>query len=293
MADDDDRIAKNKEEKDEKRLRDDESGNKKADGDEIAEVNDEGKRKSEPQEEQDEEGEEIEGKIGKQKEDSTQKNNELDNKKEEGQETEKQHDWQAVWDATRQAWYFWNQVTQETTWENPLTKEGENEELTAQVNIASANDNEGTTVSMTSMTDEQVAQMVGIDPDLAYLDPVMYANEIHQARMGNAASTSTSYQSQGAFDSRTGKFVSQTNLKQGATYDPSRLSHANQADRQLGAFFDVEQYEGQRKREHENAQLETDEQGRVKRQRPSKKELKFFKERAKEKKASKHAWLRS
>ncbi|PWN36613.1 uncharacterized protein FA14DRAFT_4696 [Meira miltonrushii] len=288
MADDDDRIAKNDEEKVDQGENDKGDEKTKTDGDEV--VNEKGKEKGKSKEVQDER-EEVDDEAGEQKDDNPNKDNEVDNEKDGGEETAKQHDWQAVWDATRQAWYFWNQVTQETTWENPLVKEGKNEESATQADSVPAN--ESVAISMTSMTDEEVAQMVGIDPDLAYLDPVMYANEIHQARMGNGNPTSTSYRSQGAFDNRTGKFVSQSALKQGATYDPSRLSHANQADRQMGAFFDVEQYEDQRKREHEKAQLETDEQGRIKRQRPSKKELKFFKERAKEKKASKHAWLRN
>lgn len=289
MADDDDRINKNEERVNDKAVEED-----TADESELVVGNEEEEHEKESKEEE-RVGEEVDDKIERQKDDSEEKNSLSDDKEQAREEVDRQHDWQAVWDATRQAWYFWNQVTQETTWENPLMKEEEKKEEFETPKAEKAN--EDTTISMNSMTDEQVAQMVGIDPDLAYLDPIMYANEIHQARMGNTnpalATSTSSYRLQGAFDSRTGKFVSTSNLKQGGTYDPSRLSHANQADRQMGAFFDVEQYEDQRKREHENSQLETDEQGRIKRQRPSKKELKFFKERAKEKKASKHAWLRN
>lgn len=290
MADDDDRIAKDNEE-----VVDKISKEEKSEKGDVATYNNERLHQNESKEEQDDREEMDDKTVGKQKDDSTQEENESDDKNDGEKEIEKQHDWQAVWDATRQAWYFWNSVTQETTWENPLMKGVKNAESEAHVDTESVNlANENATISMTTMTDEEIAQMVGIDPDLAYLDPVMYANEIHQARLGNTSNlTSTSYLSQGAFDSRTGQFVSKSNLNKGATYDPNRLSHANQADRQMGAFFDVEQFEDQRKREHDKIQKETDEQGRIKKQKPSKKELKYFKERAKEKKASKHAWLRN
>lgn len=216
------------------------------------------------------------------------------------------HPWQAVWDATRNAWYFWNSVTQETTWENPLAGKGADKGGKPAEDPASrleGDAGEGKTAAqvVSNMTDEEVALACGIDPDLAYLDPGMYATEIQQARMGMGTGASSSsaggagYRLAGAFDSRTGEFVPLQKVGQGAEHDPSRLGHAFQADRQMSAFFDVQQYHEERKREHEAQQgaQTTDDDGRIKRHRPTKKELKQFKERAKEKKAAKHAWLRS
>lgn len=138
----------------------------------------------------------------------------------------------------------------------------------------------------TRLTDEEIAEKYGIDPDLAYLDPGLFATEIRQARLGNAT-----YSASGAFDKRTGKFVplSATGVK--GTHDPSRLSHANQADRQMSAFFDIEQYEQERKRARDEKEQEEAE-GISRKRPPTKKELQRYKERAKEKKAAKYAWLR-
>ena len=137
--------------------------------------------------------------------------------------------------------------------------------------------------SSTRMTDEEVATANGIDPDLAYLDPVLYASEVQQARTGSSV-----YAASGAFDSRTGKFVP---LSARATHDPSRLSHANQADRQMNAFFDVQQYEEEKKRSREEQEQE-EAQGAKRQKAPTKKELQRYKERAKEKKAARYGWLR-
>jgi hypothetical protein len=76
-----------------------------------------------------------------------------------------------------------------------------------------------------------------------------------------------------------------------ATSSTSRLSHANQADRQMSAFFDVHQYEEERKRDREERE-EEEAQGSKRKKAPTKKELQRFKERAKEKKAARYGWLR-
>lgn len=187
-----------------------------------------------------------------------------------------------VWDPTRQAWYFWNSTTQETTWENPLEKtkgSGSNGNATQPTDT--------TAIAPATATDEEIAELHGIDPDLAYLDPALYASEVRQARKGKLGA----YAASGAFDSRTGKFVPLSATGAKGTHDPSRLSHANQADRQMSAFFDIQQYEQERKRSREEKEQE-EAQGLSKKRPPTKKELQRYKERAKEKKAAKYAWLR-
>jgi hypothetical protein len=218
-----------------------------------------------------------------------------------GKEQEESHPWQAgeslhmkclhsgfspsisslVWDATRQAWYFWNSATQETTWENPLEKSKKIES-----NGKDDTERDTTATAPTMLTDEEVAESFGIDPDLAYLDPALYASEVRQARKGNST-----YAASGAFDSRTGKFVPLSATGAKGAHDPSRLSHANQADRQMSAFFDIQQYEQERKRSREEREQEEAE-GISKKRAPTKKELQRYKERAREKKAAKYAWLR-
>lgn len=145
------------------------------------------------------------------------------------------------------------------------------------------------------MTDDEVAVAAGIDPDLKFLDEGMYMTEVQNARtsMGGASSTPTNpsaYVASGAFSSRTGKFVPLSQTGSGGLHDPSRLTHAAQADRQMSAFFDIEAHQAQR--EADRRKKENDSHESNKRQRPTKKQLKFYKERAKEKKAAKLAWLR-
>lgn len=185
-----------------------------------------------------------------------------------------------MWDPARQAWYFWNSVTQETTWENPLEKTKADKSSDNKVKTAVE------TAERSAMTDEEIAEAHGIDPNLAYLDPALFASEIRQARTGNAT-----YASKGAFDSRTGKFVPLSATGTKGTHDPSRLSHANQADRQMSAFFDIQQYELERKSSREEKEQEEAE-GISRKRPPTKKELQRYKERAREKKAAKYAWLR-
>ncbi|UZJ57363.1 hypothetical protein CBS101457_006683 [Exobasidium rhododendri] len=186
------------------------------------------------------------------------------------------HPWQAVYDATLHAWYFWNSETQETTWTNPLERVVDSGESSQSAQATNASKD-------VKLTDEEVATAHGIDTDLAYLDPTLYASEVRQARTG-----SSTYSASGVFDSRTGKFVP---LSARATHDPSRLSHANQADRQMGAFFDVQQYEEERKRDRDE-QEEEEAQDSKRKKAPTKKELQRYKQRAKEKKAAKYGWLR-
>lgn len=199
-----------------------------------------------------------------------------------------------VWDPTRQAWYFWNSKTQETTWENPLEKQkgGEgstlfNKKDAKEVTAKEIEPQTSTAPEIpTRLTDEEVAEANGIDPDLAYLDPTLYASEIQQARTGKAM-----YSAAGAFDKRTGKFIPLAATGASGTHNPNRLSHANQADRQMGAFFDVKEYEEERKRAREETERE-ETNGEKRKRAPTKKELQRFKERAKEKKAAKYAWLK-
>lgn len=219
-----------------------------------------------------------------------------------------EHTWRAVWDASSHRWYFWNAKTQQTTWDNPL-EEAKGEQQAAEGSGRVSTDAQDTG---TRLTDEELALQCGIDPDLAYLDPAMYAAEIQGARakydrVGASPSSRTpsdTYRAAGAFDSRTGKFVPVQHTGRGALHDPSRLTHANQADRQMSAFFDVEAHNEERMRQHRDAMQKRARQlgeegtgGSGGKQRhdkapPTRKELKMYKERAKEKKASKHAWLR-
>ncbi|MCO5614797.1 hypothetical protein L7F22_069081 [Adiantum nelumboides] len=185
-----------------------------------------------------------------------------------------------VWDANRGAWYFWNAKTNETTWTNPLegTASAEAEASTLGASAPAAN-----------ISDEELAQMHNLDPDLAYLDPGLYASQLSEARQayntsrgGGGSSNSNAiaagaYATKGTFDARTGKFVPAAKT---AEYDPSRLSHANQADRQMGAFFDVDAYNEERRRLREEEDM-IEQAGGSRKRKPTKQDIQFYQQRKK------------
>ena len=196
-----------------------------------------------------------------------------------------------VWDANRGAWYFWNAKTNETTWTNPLegTASAEAEASTS-----------GASAPAPTISDEELAQLHNLDPDLAYLDPGLYASQLSEARQayntsrgGGGSSNSNAiaagaYATKGTFDARTGKFVPAAKT---AEYDPSRLSHANQADRQMGAFFEVDAYNEERRRLREEEDM-IEQAGGSRKRKPTKQDIQFYQQRKKEKKAAKLSWLR-
>ncbi|KAK4050175.1 hypothetical protein OIO90_005157 [Microbotryomycetes sp. JL221] len=69
--------------------------------------------------------------------------------------------WTAVWDSTHNAYYFFNSVTNVTTWRNPL----QDGQLDTSDDRADASDTQG------AQPHGQKDALGGIDPDLAFLDP--------------------------------------------------------------------------------------------------------------------------
>lgn len=195
------------------------------------------------------------------------------------------HAWQAVWAPQQGAYYFWNAKTGETTWTNPLAPSP-----SAATTAAAGPSSSGATTAATAataapstaMSDEDFAAMHGIDPDLAFLDPQLYAARLASAKGGGSAASAAAYGASGAFDTRTGKFVPSAAVLSGV-HDPSRLSQVARSTRQMEVFFDVNAYQAERAKERE----EREAGGDAKRQRLNKKELKAFKEKRKEKRLKK------
>lgn len=195
------------------------------------------------------------------------------------------HRWQAIWSPSHNAYYFYNADTGETTWTNPLADSSSSSALTTTTSA--------TTTEAAVSSEEELAQRAGIDPDLAFLDPGLYASQLAAARA--TSSSAGAYASQGIFDKRTGRFraaaaaaaaVDPSAASTTTTEDPS--SSAIRAKRQLGEFLDVDAW--QQAKEQERLEESSD-----KRQRPypSKKEVAQFKERKKERKRAKMGWLHS
>ncbi len=100
-----------------------------------------------------------------------------------------------------------------------------------------------------------------------------------------------SYSAKGFFDARKGKFIphSQAALGSGGTYDPNRMTHAAQANRQMEAFFDTQAWEHElEERRRREAAADGSAQQRV-----TKQDIQRFKQKKKEKKAARYGWLKN
>ncbi|KAK0185830.1 hypothetical protein F5146DRAFT_1143348 [Armillaria mellea] len=165
-------------------------------------------------------------------------------------------DWQAIFSPQHNTYYFYNTVTAQTTWENPLLPQPQPQPEAA--------------ASSSSSYDAALA--AGIDPSLAYLDPTLNA----------PAGTSAAYTATAKFNARTGRFTAND------ARDPTHMSEYERAKRMSEFYFDVGAWEAQR----DQQQQEEESEGK-KRKRPSKKDLDRFKEQKRLKKIAKTAWLRT
>ncbi|KAI0767351.1 hypothetical protein C8Q74DRAFT_1203624 [Fomes fomentarius] len=183
--------------------------------------------------------------------------------------------WQAVWSPAHNAYYFYNSVTHETTWVNPLQPDAEAGPSNVHNDSASSSDATQAPGASSSQYDIYAAAAEqGIDPALAHLDPSL-------ATSGTAPGAFT-YTAK--FNSRTGAFARPD------ARDPTHLSEYERAKRMSEFYFDVNAWEHEvEKRKLEEAQ---EEESR-KRKKPTKKDLDRFREQKRQKKLAKTAWLRT
>ncbi|KAL5520801.1 hypothetical protein ACEPAF_2804 [Sanghuangporus sanghuang] len=168
-----------------------------------------------------------------------------------------QGDWQAIWSPQHGMYYFHNLRTSETTWSNPLVPS----DASSAANVS--------TSSLVSA--QEAAAAAGIDPDLAYLDPALVA--------GPSAPAPFSYTAK--FNARTGAFASPD------ARDPEHVSEYERMKRMSNFYFDMDEWQ------KEVEQRQEEEATGKKRKKPTKKDLEMFKERKKQKKLAKTAWLRT
>ncbi|PIL29161.1 hypothetical protein GSI_09210 [Ganoderma sinense ZZ0214-1] len=192
--------------------------------------------------------------------------------------TASQGDWQAVWSSAHNAYYFYNSLTHETTWVNPLQPNAE----AGPSNVGSDSPEASSSTADPSYQSTPgsdlyaAAAAQGIDPALAHLDP----------SLGGGSSTNpAAFTYTAKFNARTGAFTRPDGR------DPTHLSEYERAKRMSEFYFDVNAWESDvAQRKLEEAQEE--EEGR-KRKRPTKKDLERFKEQKRQKKLAKTAWLRT
>ncbi|KAJ7178064.1 hypothetical protein C8R46DRAFT_1160372 [Mycena filopes] len=193
--------------------------------------------------------------------------------------------WQAIFSPQYNAYYFFNSVTQETTWTNPLVPSEPAAEA-ASTSAAPATEAETSTPASATAAEtssipryaalQNAAIAQGIDPALAYLDPSLAAST-------SAGDPSGLPSFQAKFNARTGQFAAMDSRT------PAHLSEYERAKRMSEVFFDVAAWEQNLAEEHA-AEAEA---GEKKRKRPTKKDLERFKQQKKLKKIAKTAWLRT
>lgn len=195
-----------------------------------------------------------------------------------------------MWDAARQAWYFYNRFTGLSQWENPRV----------QAAAASAEPSSSAAAGATATSISQPSSVAGgynpaihgsWDPNAPYAQAYKQADAADgdtatAPYMAAAAAVGgelglegpDAYAQAAAFNSRTGRV-------QAADLNPDHFSDAAKSQRQMNAYFDVDRAANS----HDGRSLKAERRGKQ----PTKKELAQWKEKRKARKEEKRrAWLR-
>lgn len=219
------------------------------------------------------------------------------------QEAASDDGWSAEWDATHQAWYFYNRFTGVSQWDNPRVLP------TAAPAAAPGTSSSAAATTTAAPPPTAISQLSSVaggynpaihgswDPNAPYAQAYQSATtdddpavELLQQQEAAAAASigdplaaeeenGGDYAQNAAFNRRTGKF------QQLDEQDPERYSDASTGHRQMNAFFDVDRAANS----HDGRSLKAERRGKQ----PTKKELAMWKEKRKARKEEKRrAWLR-
>ncbi|KAI1752950.1 hypothetical protein F4782DRAFT_107600 [Xylaria castorea] len=184
--------------------------------------------------------------------------------------------WDFHWDQAHQAWFFHNRITNESTWDNPRLPsqpQASSNEANTQLQTPPA-------TAVPPMNERPPAG--GYNPAIhGDYDPnAWYAknNQEDDQPEVSVMDTATAYATIGSFNRFTGRW-------QGDDQNPDRHTDEAKSRRQMNAFFDVDAAANA----HDGRSLKAERSGK----KPSKTELKQFKEKRRAKKEEKRrAWLR-
>ncbi|KMU74714.1 WW domain containing protein [Coccidioides immitis RMSCC 3703] len=180
--------------------------------------------------------------------------------------------WDALWDDSAQAYYFYNRFTGVSQWENPRIPDAQ------QGPPGVESEKDGAEETQQQRPRPRVAG--GYDPAIhGDYDPDAWYAQPHPDDTSPASTDpSVLYTATGAFNRFTGKW-------QPLGLTPENFNDENKSRRQLNAYFDVDAAANS----HEGRSLKAERSGK----KLTKKELKAFKEKRREKKEEKRrAWLR-
>ncbi|KAH6660778.1 hypothetical protein BKA67DRAFT_653935 [Truncatella angustata] len=176
--------------------------------------------------------------------------------------------WDFHWDEAHQAYFFHNHITGQSTWENPrLSKPTTGEPSTA--NAAEPPKNEKPPAG-----GYNPAIHGDYDPNAWYAK----TDEEKSAGQSQPVDPAAAYAAMGSFNRFTGRWQSDEQ-------NPDQHNDENKSKRQMNAFFDVDAAANS----HDGRSLKAERSGK----KPSKTELKQFKEKRRAKKEEKRrAWLK-
>jgi hypothetical protein len=221
----------------------------------------------------------------------------------EGENSTEETVWVPTWDEDSQAYYWWNTVTNETTWDNPYPEgEGNPENAEdAQEYYEGPEQYASQGYYDPGYADNHYeAEQAGSNPLDAVLSkidtevrgqldnttdterPFQSYNELFDPSESIQQQHISAYQSVAHFNARTGKFTSSMEADR---LNPEYMSLESRAKRQMQYYFDVDAYQEQRNRERQSMVAGQ--------KRPlSKKEIEKFKRQKQEKKERrKREWL--
>ncbi|KAF4343022.1 hypothetical protein FBEOM_3002 [Fusarium beomiforme] len=182
--------------------------------------------------------------------------------------------WDCQWDPNTQAWFFVNRFTGKSQWENPRVA------TSAAVPAAP-----GTTSGVPQPPASEKPVAGGYNPAIhGDYDPNAWYAKVNQEE-DRVATTTTGISDAADLYAATATFNRFTGQFQAAGQGPERHSDEAKSKRQMNAFFDVEAAANA----HDGRSLKAERSGK----KPSKAELKQFKEKRRARKEEKRrAWLR-
>ncbi|KAI5928570.1 hypothetical protein F4810DRAFT_644206 [Camillea tinctor] len=182
--------------------------------------------------------------------------------------------WDFHWDAAHQAYFFYNRFTHQSTWDNPrLPKGNAHASLTGRPVPAAPGTAEPPKDEALPAGGYNPAIHGDYDPNAWYAKGTQDPSQQEQP-----VDMSAAYAAIGSFNRFTGRW-------QGADRNPGQHSDEAKSRRQMNAFFDVDAAANS----HDGRSLRAERSGK----KPSKSELKHFKEKRRARKEEKRrAWLR-
>jgi hypothetical protein len=192
--------------------------------------------------------------------------------------------WEPVWDANAQSFYFYNRFTKKAQWNNPRVPGANTVPVVSSDSAAGLGPHDRMGDEIPDAAGTKVAAggynpaiHGDYDPNADYAQTGAESDEEQSAAQA-AAANAAAYAATGTFNRFTGRW-------QNSALTPENFNDENKSKRQMNAFFDVDAAATT----HDGRSLKAERQNK----KFSRKEIKAFKEKRREKKEEKRrAWLR-